>query len=98
MLHTLVPAADLIAMLVGSTNLPYDRAEIRGVESAGRALGVRLLLLSASNDSDVAVAFATLVEHRAGALLVGGSIPLDSARELIISLAARHSMSGSEGS
>src|SRR5262249_51453783 len=92
LLHKLVPAAALIAMLVGSTNLPYDRAEIRGVETAGRALGVRLLLLSASNDSDVAAVFATLVEHRAGALLVGGSIPLDSAREQIISLAARHSI------
>jgi hypothetical protein len=82
----------LIAMLVGSPNLPYDRAEIRGVESAGRTLGVRVLLLSASNDSDVTAVFANLVEQRAGALLVGGSIPLDSARELIISLAARHSI------
>jgi putative tryptophan/tyrosine transport system substrate-binding protein len=92
LLHKLVPAADLIAMLVGSTDLPYDQAEIRGAESASRALGVRLLLLTASNDSDVAAAFATLVEHRAGALLIGGSTPLDDAREQIISLAALHSI------
>src|SRR5262249_46342068 len=60
LMHKLAPAADLIAMLVGSADLPYDRAEIRGAESTGHALGVRLLILTASNDSDIAAAFATL--------------------------------------
>jgi putative tryptophan/tyrosine transport system substrate-binding protein len=92
LLHKFVPGVDAIATLTGSANLPYDQAEVRGVRSAARALGVHLVLLSANSASDVAAAFATLAEHRAGALLVGGAIPLANARDQIISLAARHSI------
>jgi putative tryptophan/tyrosine transport system substrate-binding protein len=92
LLRKFVPGADAIAMLTGSANLPYDQAEVRGVQSAARALGVHLLLLSANSDSDVSAAFATLAEQRAGALLVGGAIPLANARDQIISLAATHSI------
>jgi putative tryptophan/tyrosine transport system substrate-binding protein len=92
LLRKFVPGADAIAMLTGSANLPYDQAEVRGVQSAARALGVHLLLLSANSNSDVAAAFATLAEQRVGALLVGGAIPLANARDQIISLAATHSI------
>jgi putative tryptophan/tyrosine transport system substrate-binding protein len=92
LLRKFVPGADAIAMLTGSANLPYDQAEVRGVQSAARALGVHLLLLSANSDSDVSAAFATLAEQRAGALLVGGAIPLANARDQIISLAVTYSI------
>jgi putative ABC transport system substrate-binding protein len=92
LLRKLVPRADVIAMLVGSADLPYDQAEIRGLQSAARALGVRLLLLAASSKADIAAAFATLAEQSAGALLVGGAVALANARDQIISLAARHSI------
>ena len=92
LLHRLVPRADVIAMLVGSVDLPYDQAEIRDLQSASRALGVRLLLLAASSKADIAAAFATLAEQSAGALLVGGAVALANARDQIISLAARHSI------
>jgi putative ABC transport system substrate-binding protein len=92
LLRKLMPRADVIAMLVGSVDLPYDQAEIRGLQSAARALGVRLLLLAASSKTDIAAAFAILVEQKTGALLVGGAVPLANARDQIISLAARHSI------
>jgi putative ABC transport system substrate-binding protein len=92
LLRKLVPRADVIVMLVGSVDLPYDQAEIRGLQSAARALGVRLLLLAASGKTDIATAFATLVEQSVGALLVGGAVPLANAGDQIISLAARHSI------
>jgi putative tryptophan/tyrosine transport system substrate-binding protein len=79
-------------MLTGSANSPYDQAEVRGAQSAARALGVPLLLLSANSDGGVSAAFATLAEQRAGALLVGGAIPLANVRDQIISLAATHSI------
>jgi putative tryptophan/tyrosine transport system substrate-binding protein len=79
-------------MLVGSVDLPYDQAEIRGMQSAARALGVRLLLLPGVKESGVAAAFATLIEQRAGALLLGGALSVANARDEIISLAARHSI------
>jgi hypothetical protein len=92
LLRKLVPRVDVIATLVGSVDLPYDQAEIRGLQSAARALGVRLLLLAASSKTDIAAAFATLVEQRAGAVLLGGAAPLGNARDHIISLAARDSI------
>jgi putative tryptophan/tyrosine transport system substrate-binding protein len=92
LLHKLVPTADLIAVFASSADTPYDQAETRDLQSIGRSLGVRLLLLHASADHDIVAAFATLVEQKAGALLVGGALPLNAAREQIISLAARHSI------
>jgi putative tryptophan/tyrosine transport system substrate-binding protein len=91
LLRKFVPGAEAIAMLTGSPNSSYDQAEARGVQSAARALGVHLLLLSANRDS-VSAAFATIAEQRVGALLVGGAIPLANARDQIISLAATHSI------
>ena len=64
LLHKLVPAADLIAML-SRTAVGSDRA---AMQSAAHVLGVRLLALSAASESEVAAAFATLVEQHAGAL------------------------------
>ena len=92
LLHKLVPTVDLIGVLASSANLPYDQAETRDLQSIGRSVGVRLLLLQASTDRDIVAAFATLVEQKAGALLVGGALSLNAAREQIISLAARHSI------
>jgi putative tryptophan/tyrosine transport system substrate-binding protein len=92
LLRKVVPGADLIAMLVGSKDLPVDRGEISVVQAAAGALGVRSLFLVANSESEVAAAFRTLVERRAGALLVGTAVTLADARDQIISLAARHSI------
>jgi putative ABC transport system substrate-binding protein len=92
LLHKLVPAAELIDMLSGRADNVYNQAETREMQSAARALGVRLLALHAVTSEEIAAAFATLVEQRVGALLIGGSVILDAARELIISLAARHAI------
>jgi putative ABC transport system substrate-binding protein len=85
LLHKLVPAADPIAYL----------ARIRGaldanLETAARVLGVRLLPLDAATESEVAAALATIVEQRAGALLLAaGAISL---RYLIKSYRSRVAM------
>jgi putative ABC transport system substrate-binding protein len=92
LLHKLVPATESIAMLVGRTDSPYDQAEARNVQSAARTLGLRLLLFNATTESEIAAAFATLVERQAGAVLLGGSVQLDSKTDQIISLAARHAL------
>jgi putative ABC transport system substrate-binding protein len=79
-------------MLVGRTDSPYDQAEARNVQSAARTLGLRLLLLNATTEGEIAAAFATLVERQAGAVLLGGSVQLDSRTDQIISLAARYAL------
>jgi putative ABC transport system substrate-binding protein len=66
--------------------------ETRYSQSAAGVLGVRLLVLNAETESEIEAAFATLVEQRAGALLIGSNIVFVRRRDQIISLAARHAI------
>jgi putative tryptophan/tyrosine transport system substrate-binding protein len=95
LLHKLVPTAERIALLSGRSATPFTRAEREAMESAAGALGVRLLVLTASAEemsADLSAAFATIAEQRASALIIGGGVGLDAARTQIISLAARHAI------
>jgi putative ABC transport system substrate-binding protein len=66
LLHKLVPAADPIAYL-GRT-VPVGG--LTNLQTAAHALGVRLLTLVGATESEITAAFATIVEQRAGALLI----------------------------
>ena len=67
MLHKLVPAADLIAYL---NRMPATyAAETERLLTAAGVLGVRLLVLFGATESEIAAAFATMVEQHAGALV-----------------------------
>jgi putative ABC transport system substrate-binding protein len=92
LLHELVPAATTIAVLVNPNNLLIE-TQTRGSQIAAHNLGVHLLVLKASSQSEIDTAFTTLVEHRAGALVVTGE-PLffGAARDQVIALAARHAV------
>jgi len=68
-LHELVPAATSIAYLRNPANPVFAETETREVQSAARALGVRLLIVNASTTSEIETAFADLVQQRADALL-----------------------------
>jgi putative ABC transport system substrate-binding protein len=91
LLHKLVPAIESIAMLVGPAD-PYTQAETTNVQSAARTLGLRMLLFNATTESEIAAAFATLVERGAGAVLLTGHGQLVPRIGQIISLAARHAL------
>jgi putative ABC transport system substrate-binding protein len=88
----LVPAADSIAILAGPANRPANQAEARNVQSAARTLGLRLLLFNATTESEIAAAFAALVERQAQAVLLGISLELVTRTDQIISLAARYAL------
>ncbi|HVI61104.1 MAG TPA: ABC transporter substrate-binding protein [Bradyrhizobium sp.] len=60
------------------------------MQAAGRALGRQILVLNASTEGEIDAAFAALVQLRAGALAVGGDAFLNSRREQLVALAARH--------
>src|SRR5262245_11707033 len=62
------------------------------VQAAARAIGQRLIVANASRQHDMAVAFAALVDQRAGALIVSTDPYLFSRRNQITALAARHSL------
>jgi putative ABC transport system substrate-binding protein len=89
LLHEVVPTAALIAMLLNPNNAQIE-PQSRPLQEAARTLGQQVVLLSASNESEIETAFTTLVERRAGALLVGPDTFFTSKPELFIALAARY--------
>jgi putative tryptophan/tyrosine transport system substrate-binding protein len=88
LLHELIAPA-LIALLVNPTN-PYTEPETREVQAAAHALGLQLHILNATHESDINTAFATLVQERIGAVLVGADPAFTNLRDHIVALAARH--------
>jgi ABC-type uncharacterized transport system substrate-binding protein len=92
LLRKLVPAAGLIAALVGTAGAQFTQNEIRDLQSAARVLGVRVLILNVATQSDMVAAFATIVDQQAGALLLSANIVFQRERDQIISLAARHAI------
>jgi putative tryptophan/tyrosine transport system substrate-binding protein len=89
-LRQLVPTATTIAYLV-NPNSPNTEADRREVQAAAQAIGQQLLVLDIS-DRDIETAFATLVQRGAGALQAGIGAFLNSHRERIVALAARHAV------
>lgn len=94
LLRQLVPKATTIAMLV-NPNSPETEAERRDVQAAALAIGQQLIILDVSNDSDFETAFETFVQRGAGALFVGTGGFLNSYRERLVALAARHRLPAS---
>ncbi|HET9538244.1 MAG TPA: ABC transporter substrate-binding protein [Mesorhizobium sp.] len=90
LLRQLVPKATTIAMLVSLA--PTTEAERRDVQAAAHAIGQQLVVLDIRNDRDIETAFATIVQRAAGGLLVGAGAFLNSRREWIVALSARHAL------
>ena len=92
LLLDLMPTASAIGALVDPT---YSEATSQSEEfraaAAGR-LGVRPILLSASTESDVNTAFATLVQEHADGLVVSNGPLFATLRDRLVALAARHSI------
>ena len=91
LLHELVPNAAVIGMLV-NPNFPDAKTQARNAQEAARALGRQIYVLNASNERDLERAFATLVQRRIGALLIGNDAFFNSQRARLVALAARHAI------
>jgi putative tryptophan/tyrosine transport system substrate-binding protein len=90
-LHELVPNAGAVGVLINPAN-PSAAAETKDLQGAARALGMELHILSASTDGDLNAAFATFVQQRVGALLIGNNSFFISRREQIVAMAAQHAI------
>ena len=91
LLHQLVPTATSIALLVNPKNPVTAQAETREAHVAANALGLRMLVLNASNLDDITVAFAKLLEQQAGALVVSHEVFFSGmVHDQLIELAMRH--------
>jgi ABC-type uncharacterized transport system substrate-binding protein len=85
----LVPNAGVIAVLT-HPNSPDASEELRDLNTAAKAIGQELLVVSATSDRDFEAAFASVVQHRAGAVLIGQDPFLFQAGGQLVALAARH--------
>jgi len=89
LLHELVPPPATIAWL-RDPRAPSFEGQEKELPPAARELGRQLLALNAQSVGEIDAAFATIVQSRAGALLVGNSILFNNRRRQLAALAARH--------
>jgi putative ABC transport system substrate-binding protein len=89
LLHELLPAAALFAVLVNPTN-PGAEPLTRDVQAAAVAVGQKIELLTASTNHEIDTAFASLLQKRADAILVGPDALFNSRRVQLVTLATRH--------
>jgi putative ABC transport system substrate-binding protein len=85
LVRELIPKAATVAVFVNPNN-PNSGTQAR-IEAAARALGMRTLVLNVSRESGFDQPFATLVQQRADALLVGNDPFFLEWRAKIITLA-----------
>ena len=65
------------------------------MQAAAQAIGQQLIILDVSIERDFETAFATFVQRGAGALLVGTGAFMNTNRERLVALAARHRLPAS---
>jgi putative ABC transport system substrate-binding protein len=91
-LHELVPAATVMALLVNPTNPTNADTLSRQLQAAARTLGLELQVLHASTERDFNTVFATLLQLRAGALVIGSDALFSTRSEQLAALALRHAV------
>jgi putative ABC transport system substrate-binding protein len=91
LLSELVPMTTLVGWLVNPTNQNAE-TDTRTVKLAAGTTRQQILVLNASNESEIDSAFETLAQQHAGSLLVSTDLFLFSQRDKIIALAARYAL------
>ncbi len=91
LLHELVPNAIIVALLINPNN-PESVRQPAELQEAARAIGLQLVVLTATIASDIDAAFTAMVQNRVGALLVGSDPFFGNRREQIVALAAQHAI------
>ena len=89
LLRELVPQAQTIAFLVNPTN-PVAEGDTDELNAAARSIGQPVIVLKASNESEIEAAFAAIARERAGALLVDVDAFFNSRRDRLAALTARY--------
>ena len=88
---TTVPKATMIGCLVNPIN-PNAGTDTKEAQEATRTLGLQLLVLNATTEHDIDMAFATFVQQQAGAVVVVSDGLFNSRPNQIVALAARHAL------
>jgi putative tryptophan/tyrosine transport system substrate-binding protein len=91
LLHELVPKVTIVALLINPNN-PESVRQPAEMQDAARAIGLQLVVLTATTTAEIDTAFTTMVQNRVGALLVGSDPFFGNRREQIIGLAAQYAI------
>ena len=91
LLIELVPTVTVIGLLTNPNN-PRTDVEIGQLQAAARTVGKQILVVKASGERDFDVAFETLVQERASAVLIPTDPLFFGWREQLVALAARHAL------
>jgi putative ABC transport system substrate-binding protein len=90
LLHELVPAAKVVALLVNPTDPALAESASRAALATAPALGLELHILNASSESDFDAVFVSLKELQAGGLVIAPDVLFTSYSRQLAALAVRH--------
>jgi putative ABC transport system substrate-binding protein len=91
MLRELMPKLSLVSVLLNAAS-PFVETELNDIQAAAHAVGQKLLIIKVRTEGDIDVGFTTIVQHRAGALVIGADPFFLSQRNRLVTLAAHHSV------
>jgi putative ABC transport system substrate-binding protein len=91
MLHETVPNARILGFLLNPTN-PNAEPQSKEAQDVIQSFGLDLVVLKATNDSEIEEAFAALTQKRVGAILVSDDAFFYNRRNHLVALAARHAL------
>jgi putative ABC transport system substrate-binding protein len=91
MLHETVPNARILGFLLNPTN-PNAEPQSKEAQDIIRSVGLDLVVLKATNDSEIEEAFAALTQKRVGAIVVSDDAFFYNRRNRLLALAARHAL------
>ncbi len=92
LLRELVPAMTRVAVFVNPANPARAESQVREVESAGRAMGMRMQIFNTGTGREINAAFATLARERPDALFLSPDPYFTTRRVQIATLAVRHAI------
>jgi putative ABC transport system substrate-binding protein len=91
LLFDLMPNAALFGVLADSA-FPSTQSTVADLEAAARTLGLQLVIVNASTDRDLEMAFARFSQQHVAAVLVTNSTLYNRRTEQLSALAARHGL------
>ena len=92
LLHELVPKATIIGLLLNPTNPVVAERLSQDIQSAARALGLQIHILHASSEREFDTVFATLIQIRAGGLVISTDGLFNSRSEQLAALTVHHAV------
>ena len=92
LLRELVPAARVVGLLINPANPTVAEPVARASQAAARTLGLNLHVLNASSEGDFEQVFASLMQLRAGGLVIGSEALFTARSRQLAALALRHAV------